>query len=115
MAKDNLLAKKRRALRVRSKIDASASAPRLSVYRSNKTIYAQLIDDRSGHTLAFASSNETKSKGTKTEQALATGELLASRAGSLSLERVIFDRGPYPYHGRIAALAEGARKGGLKF
>lgn len=99
--------------RIRSKIQGTAERPRLSVYRSNKGIYCQVIDDSKGCTLAAASS--TGVNGTKTEQAAAVGKLIAERVKSNGIEAVVFDRGGYRYHGRVRALAEGAREGGLKF
>lgn len=103
-------------LRVRKKINGTAELPRLSVFRSNKSIYCQVIDDLKGHTLASASSSDNGGvTGTKTEQAKAVGQLIAERAKSAGIETVVFDRGGYLYHGRVKALAEGAREGGLKF
>lgn len=112
-------ARTRRRVRVRRKISGTAERPRLSVFRSNRFIYAQLIDDIQGQTLAAASSLES---GGQAEGATATvaaaervGELLAERAKAKAIEVVVFDRGGYRYHGRVAALADGARKGGLVF
>ncbi len=103
-------------LRVRKKISGTPERPRLSVFRSNKSIYCQIIDDSKGHTLAAASSTENgKTSGNKTEQAKAVGQLIAEKAKSAGIETVVFDRGGYLYHGRVKALAEGAREGGLKF
>ena len=110
----------RRKRRVRSALRASAkSRPRLSVFRSSKHIYAQLIDDALGRTLAAASSLEKDMKaqlktGADTSAATAVGKLLAERALKVGIDRVVFDRGGYRYHGRIKALADGARAGGLK-
>ncbi|MFA7687300.1 MAG: 50S ribosomal protein L18 [Moheibacter sp.] len=101
--------------RVRRNIFGTAERPRLSVYRSNKEIYAQLVDDNSGVTLASASSREAKASGTKTEQSAAVGKLIAEKAKSKGVETVVFDRNGFIYHGRIKALADGAREGGLKF
>ncbi|MDR2122197.1 MAG: 50S ribosomal protein L18 [Flavobacteriaceae bacterium] len=104
--------------RVRKNIFGTAEKPRLSVYRSNKEIYAQLIDDNSGKTLAFASSREKEvagEKGTKTEISILVGKKLAEKAKTAGIETVVFDRNGFVYHGRIKALAEGAREGGLKF
>lgn len=98
---------------LRQKIRGTQDLPRLSVYRSNKAIYCQLIDDRAGVTLASARSNDAK--GTKIDAAKATGQQLAEKAKSLNIEQVVFDRGGYLYHGRVKALADGAREGGLKF
>ncbi|MDR0846671.1 MAG: 50S ribosomal protein L18 [Lactobacillales bacterium] len=105
-----------RHARVRSKISGTAECPRLNVYRSNSNIYAQVIDDVAGVTLASASTLDKEVKGsTKTEQAAAVGALVAKRAVSAKIEKVVFDRGGYLYHGRVAALAEAARENGLKF
>lgn len=104
--------------RVRKKILGSAQKPRLSVFRSNKQIYAQLINDDQGVTLAAASSSEkalAEKKGTKTELAREVGKLLAGKAKEAGIETVVFDRNGYLYHGRIKSLAEGAREGGLNF
>jgi large subunit ribosomal protein L18 len=111
-----LQARKRRQRRIRGKVSGTAERPRLAVYRSNAGISAQLVDDGAGHTLAAASwLNLKKFKGTKTEQATEVGKLLAANAKQAGLESVVFDRGGYLYHGRVKALAEGAREGGLKF
>ena len=103
--------------RVRKKITGTAARPRLSVYRSNKSIYAQIIDDLTGHTLTSASSNEEAVVKTvnKSEQAKAVGKILAERATQLNISAVVFDRGGYLYHGRVKALADGAREAGLSF
>ncbi len=106
--------RKRIHTRIRKKIKGTASRPRLAVYRSNKAIYCQLIDDLSGHTLASASSITVES-GNKVEQATAVGKMLAEKAKAASIDSVIFDRGGYLYHGRVKALADGAREGGLVF
>jgi large subunit ribosomal protein L18 len=109
-------ARQRRATRVRSKVKGTAERPRLSVFRSNKAIWAQIIDDRAGRTLASAGSRQVEaSELSKTESAAKVGALLAERAKSAGVERVVFDRGSYLYHGRVKALAEGAREGGLEF
>lgn len=111
-------AKRRRIhYRIRKKVRGTAERPRLSVYRSNKYIYAQLIDDVAGLTLAAASSLEkaVAIEGTKTEQAKAVGQLLAQRAQGINIAAVVFDRGGYLYHGRVKSLADGAREGGLLF
>lgn len=102
-------------LRVRKKISGTPERPRLAVFRSNKYIYAQLIDDIAGHTLASASSREAGADGNKTAQAAAVGKLLAERAQAAGISGVVFDRGGYLYHGRVKALADGAREGGLQF
>lgn len=102
--------------RVRRNIFGTAERPRLSVFRSNKEIYAQLIDDNAGVTIASASSRKLDSKGlTKTEQAAAVGKAIAELAKTKGVEVVIFDRNGFVYHGRVKALADGAREGGLKF
>ena len=106
----------RRRRRVRSRVTGTAERPRLSVYRSNKGVFAQLIDDRAGHTLAAVNWIEPELKGlTASAQAQKAGELLAERAKAAGVEACVFDRGGYQYHGRVKALAEGAREGGLKF
>ena len=108
--------RKTRHARVRRKISGTAECPRLNVFRSNKNIYAQLIDDVAGVTLASASTLDKEvSKGTKTEQAVAVGKLVAERANAKGISEVVFDRGGYLYHGRVKALADAARENGLKF
>jgi large subunit ribosomal protein L18 len=112
----NKSARDRRATRVRSNVRGSAERPRLSVFRSNRAIWAQIIDDGKGHTLASAASVHVKGKGlSKKDQAGKVGELLAERAKAAGVTQVVFDRGPYLYHGRVKALADGARQGGLDF
>lgn len=102
--------------RIRKIVSGTAAKPRLSVFRSNKEIYAQLIDDVNGVTLAAASSREKGvSKGTNVETAAVVGKLIAEKALKAGIETVTFDRGGYLYHGRIKSLAEGARAAGLKF
>ena len=102
--------------RIRKTISGTATNPRLSVFRSNKEIYAQLIDDVNGVTLLAASSREKEiEKGTNVEVAAAVGKLVAEKALKAGIEVVTFDRGGYLYHGRIKSLAEGARAAGLKF
>jgi len=103
--------------RIRKHLKGTTSRPRLNVFRSNKEIYAQVIDDLNGHTLAAASSREDGigSEGTKREQAKKVGKLIGDRAKSLNIESVVFDRAGYLYHGRVKSLAEGAREAGLKF
>ena len=110
-------ARARRHRRIRGKIVGTAERPRLVVYRSNKGVSAQLVDDVEAKTLAAASwLNLAKSfKGNKTEQAAEVGKLLAANAKQAGVESVVFDRGGYLYHGRVKALADGAREGGLKF
>ena len=102
--------------RIRKTISGTATKPRLSVFRSNKEIYAQLIDDVNGVTLLAASSREKEiNKGTNVEVANSVGKLIAEKALKAGIETVTFDRGGYLYHGRIQSLAEGARAAGLKF
>jgi len=102
--------------RIRRKVEGTETRPRLTVYRSNKQIYCQLIDDRKGVTVASASSKDEGISGTsKTEVARKVGELIGSRATALQIQEVVFDRGGYLYHGRVKALADGARTAGLKF
>ncbi len=103
--------------RIRKTVSGTAARPRLSVFRSNKEIYAQLIDDVNGVTLATASSREkgVDAKGTKIEVAIAVGKLMGEKALKAGIENVTFDRGGYLYHGRVKSLAEGARAAGLKF
>ena len=110
-------ARARRHRRVRGKVFGTAERPRLVVFRSNRGIEAQLVDDLEGKTLAAASwLNLKKSfKGNKTQQAAEVGKLLAENAKKADVETVVFDRGGYLYHGRVKALAEAAREGGLKF
>ena len=104
--------------RIRKKISGTAARPRLSVFRSNTEIYAQLIDDDNAKTLASASSKDkdiVAQKGTKADKSKLVGAALARKASALGLTDVTFDRGGYLYHGRVKALADGAREGGLKF
>jgi large subunit ribosomal protein L18 len=110
-------ARERRHRRVRGKVRGTAERPRLAVFRSNKGISAQLVDDDAARTLAAASWLNVKRsfKGTKTEQAAEVGKLLAANAKQAGIETVVFDRGGYLYHGRVKALADGAREGGLVF
>jgi large subunit ribosomal protein L18 len=109
-------ARERRHRRIRGKVSGTAERPRLAVFRSNRGIFAQLVDDESGRTITGASWLGLKSfKGSKTEQAAAVGKALAEVAKQAGVEAVVFDRGGYLYHGRVKALAEGAREGGLKF
>ena len=110
-------ARLRRHLRVRGKVAGTAERPRLAVYRSNKGISAQLVDDVEAKTVAAASwlALPKSFKGTKTEQAKEVGKRLAAAAKSAGIERCVFDRAGYLYHGRVKALAEGAREGGLQF
>ena len=110
-------ARLRRHHRIRRTINGTAERPRLVVFRSNRGIEAQLVDDLAGRTLASASHLGVKKsfKGTKTEQAAEVGKLLAQAAKKAGIETVVFDRGGYLYHGRVKALAEAAREGGLRF
>jgi large subunit ribosomal protein L18 len=101
--------------RIRKKIVGTAERPRLSVFRSNTQMYCQLIDDKQGHTLAAASTKESGVTGTKIEQSFALGKLLASKAEAAGVSNVVFDRSGYLYHGRVKAVADGAREGGLQF
>ena len=101
--------------RVRGKISGSAELPRLSVYKSNKEIYAQLIDDKEGKTLASASSRTLKAKGNKVEISAEVGKAIAEKAKAAGIENIVFDRNGFVYHGRVKALADGAREAGLKF
>lgn len=105
----------RRHGRVRMKISGTASRPRLSVFRSIKGMYLQIIDDESGRTIASASNLEIKSKGKKTDISYEIGKLIAQKAQLKKIDEVVFDRGGYKYHGRVEAVARGAREGGLKF
>ena len=106
----------RRRRRVRAKVRGSAERPRLSVFRSNRGIFAQLIDDDAGRTLAAVNWIEADLRSLKPlEQAKRAGGLLAERAKAAGIETAVFDRGGYQYHGRVKALAEGAREGGLNF
>lgn len=100
---------------IRSKISGTAERPRLAVFRSNAHIYAQVIDDVAGHTLASASSLAAKLTGTGIERAAQVGKLVAEAAKTAGVEAVVFDRGGNPYHGRVKALADSAREAGLQF
>lgn len=106
--------REKRHKRVRRKVAGTAERPRLSVYRSNVHIYAQLIDDDEGRTLAAADSREVGEAEDRKDAARKVGELIARKASEAGIEVAVFDRGGNKYHGRIAALAEGAREGGLK-
>jgi large subunit ribosomal protein L18 len=109
-------ARLRRRRRVRARVTGTAERPRLSVFRSNRGVFAQLIDDGKGHTVAAVNWIEPDlRKLTASEQAKRAGELLAERAKAAGVETCVFDRGGYQYHGRVQALAEGAREGGLVF
>jgi large subunit ribosomal protein L18 len=106
----------KRRRRVRARVRGSAERPRISVFRSNRGIFAQLIDDDAGRTLGAVNWTEADLRSLKPlEQAKKAGELLAERAKAAGIESVVFDRGGYQYHGRVRALAEGAREGGLNF
>lgn len=101
---------------MRARVKGTAKTPRLCVFRSHQHIYAQLVDDDKGKTIDSASSRELKkSKKKKAEQAKEVGQLIAQKALAKKIEKVVFDRGGYKYHGRVKAVAEGARAGGLKF
>jgi large subunit ribosomal protein L18 len=103
-----------RRRRVRAKVSGTATRPRLAVFRSNNGIFAQLIDDEAGRTLAAAQWTEADARGLgKTEQATKVGELIAQRAKAAGVETAVFDRGGYQYHGRVKAVADGAREAGL--
>jgi large subunit ribosomal protein L18 len=108
-------AKTRRHKRVRSKIIGTAETPRLNLFRSNKGLFVQLINDDLGITLASASEKEIKGKKVKTDAAKEVGKLIAKKAQEKNISKVIFDRGGYKYHGRVKAVAEGAREEGLVF
>lgn len=117
MAFDKRSARKRRHARIRRSVSGTPERPRLVVFRSNVGIYAQLVDDRAGHTLAAASHLDdiTPDGDGKVGQAKAVGKLVAERAQAAGIDAVVFDRGGNRYTGRVAALAEGAREGGLRF
>jgi large subunit ribosomal protein L18 len=116
MGTKKTFARNRVKRRVRGKIQGTAARPRLSVFRSNKQIYVQIIDDREGRTLAAAGSlGDDAAKGAKVEQAAAVGKMIAEKAKAAGIEQVVFDRNGYLYHGRVKTLAEAAREGGLKF
>lgn len=117
---DRNLARKRRHLRVRNRINGTAERPRLNIYRSNKHIYAQVIDDVTGTTVASASTldkelAEQVKNGGNVDAAVKVGELVAKRALEKGISQVVFDRGGYLYHGRVQALADAAREAGLQF
>ncbi len=115
--KSRAVARHRRHTRVRKRVNGTASRPRLAVFRSNKYIYAQVIDDGTGRTLAAASSLEgdLRAKNLTVETASEVGKLVAERAKEAGIEAVVFDRGGFPFHGRIKALADSAREAGLEF
>ncbi len=117
-ARSRSAARQKRHSRLRLRVAGSAERPRLAVFRSINQIYAQVIDDSTGHTLASASSMEASLRGaggTKTERAKQVGSLIGDRAKAAGVDRVVFDRAGFKYHGRIRALAEGARESGLEF
>lgn len=107
--------RERRHRSIRKKISGTTGRPRLNVFRSSANVYAQIIDDTVGHTLVAASSREAAMTGSKTERARAAGTVLAERARAAGITTVVFDRGGYLFHGRVKALADGARAGGLEF
>lgn len=120
MTKEQILARQkmrtRRQRRVRGRVQGTGERPRLTVFRSNRGIYAQVIDDLEGKTMISASSLEVKEAGLKkSELAGKVGELLAAKAKEKKIGKVVFDRGSYLYHGRVKAFAEGVRKGGIEF
>ena len=113
-------ARKRRHMRVRRKVSGTAARPRLNVFRSLKNVNVQVIDDQAGHTLVSASTMETDLQEVladkpKVEQAKEIGKIVAERAKAAGIEQVVFDRGGYRYHGRVKAVADGSREGGLVF
>lgn len=113
--KQTIEQRERRKRRTRSKIFGTKEMPRFSVFRSNQHIYAQLIDDENGYTLVSASSKDIKKQaGKKSDTALEVGKLIAEKAKKAGITRAVFDRGAYKYHGRVKAVAEGARQTGLK-
>jgi len=116
MKKVNLKNKQqaRRLVRIRKKISQVSDRPRLTVFRSNVNIYAQIIDDAKAVTLVSASSHETKDA-KKLDQAMSVGKLIAEKAKAAKITKVVFDKGAYKFHGRVKALAESAREGGLQF
>jgi large subunit ribosomal protein L18 len=113
-AKQKVAGLHRRHRRVRKKVVGTAGRPRLAVYRSNRHIYAQVIDDFAGRTVAAASTRDNGGKGSPKERAKAVGTAVAKKAKDAGVTQVTFDRGGFQYHGRIAAVAEGAREGGLE-
>ena len=114
MALKKVQARLNRHGRVRKKVAGTATRPRLAVFRSNKHIYGQLIDDLTGSTLASASTLEAKASGSKQDAAKAVGALLGKKAAAAGITEAVFDRGGNRYHGRVASLADGAREAGLK-
>ncbi len=115
MQESRNLKRKRRHIRLRKKINGSASKPRLNIFKSNKAIYVQFIDDNTGVTLASASSLDLKLNNNNIETCIKVGELAAKNALAKGINEVVFDRGGYLYHGKIKALADACRNAGLKF
>jgi large subunit ribosomal protein L18 len=111
----NNIRRKRIHVRIRSRVVGTKLRPRLSVFRSSQYMYAQLIDDENHKVLVFASDMKMKTKGKKVDKAMEVGKLIAKEALAKKIEQVVFDRGGFVFHGRIKAVAEGARQGGLKF
>lgn len=116
MANPNIKKQKRdrRHVKIRTRLSGTATTPRLAVFRSNRFMYAQLIDDTAAKTIASASSSEAK-KGKKTDASFAVGKAIAEKALALKIKSVVFDRGGFGYKGRVKSLADGAREAGLKF
>lgn len=110
-----LVGRKKIHMRIRNKIFGTSKRPRLNVYRSNKFIYCQLIDDNTGVTLASASSKEVDQSGSKIEVSRRVGRLIGDKIKNLGITKIVFDRGGYLYHGRVRSLAEGAREAGINF
>lgn len=116
--KDRIQKRIRRRIKIRAKIKGTKQKPRLSVFRSDKYIWLQLIDDEKGYTLCSASEkdlNKTEQKKTKKERSYLVGKILAQKALTKKIKKIVFDRGGYKYHGRVKAVADGAREGGLQF
>jgi large subunit ribosomal protein L18 len=113
--KEKRQARVTRHKRVRSKIYGTSNVPRLSLYRSNKGLFIQLIDDKAGKTLVSVSDKDIKDKKTKTDTAKEAGKLIAKKALKKNINEIVFDRSGYKYHGRVKAVADGAREEGLKF
>ena len=109
------MARKRRQIRIRSRVSGTVKKPRLNVYKSLRGMFLQLIDDLAGKTLASASTLELKTKAAKIDLGKELGLLIAKKAQALKITKVVFDRSSYKYHGRVKAVAEGAREGGLEF
>ena len=110
-----IVGRERRKLRIRKKVNGTEERPRLTVFRSNKQIYASVVDDVSGNTLVTIGSTKPAGEGNKSERAGQVGEAIAQACIGKGIKTVVFDRNGYIYHGRVKALAEGARKGGLEF